>query len=100
MTGKFVPEDAIVLEPGDPVVQRFINANGFDDTSAGEVARLIAGQISPPKPAEPTEFGAMVRDRDGVTWLRWVYHGHHPWINNHGGNISAYVDIDVIEVLR
>lgn len=53
-------------------------------------------EFANPKPDEPTGLGAVVRDRDGITWVNAG--GPYPWrtVSHKDHN---YADIDAVEVL-
>lgn len=76
--------------------------------SAEIAARAALRALADPKPAEPTGLGAVVRDREGATYVRVAVH-FDGWAVGEmwrrvGGEVNAdkrraWSDIDVAEVL-
>jgi len=66
------------------------------------IANEIEAQIQPPVPAEPTEFGSIIRARRGERWnhfaLTYSVPFNEPWTT--GNHHVAYSEFDEVEVLR
>lgn len=84
----------VVLDINRPTAEdvcRVLREGGY-----GNFADQIEAQTRPPKPAEPTGLGAVVRARDGLLWQR--IDADPPWFHRDVFD-KAWDQIDVAEVL-
>ena len=102
---KTVPANSIVLNPDSGIVWEFLNNHKPDDDpgfrqgcpTGYRLAQEIRQQLPKPKPAEPQNFGAVVKDRDGVLWAR-ADSDDVAWHSN-DGSWMRWHQIDAVEVL-
>ncbi len=100
----------VVLDLGAIDIPDFLDSlrGGLGGDVAENVADQIEGQTRPPKPAEPTGFGALVEDSNGHKFVRVahpmdaVFEGRS-W-QRIGGQLNAvrnfqWADIDVVGIL-
>lgn len=96
----------VVIDPEDPArVQRLgklLAARGYMTGDRTEDLQAILRDLlpTPPKPDEPQNRYAAVRDSRGEEWLRdkngkWCQSGHPVY----GTRVRHYADIDAVEVL-
>ena len=79
--------------------------NDFHAASVAVVNELrdqIRAQIVIPPPAEPKEFGSIVRARvtAHAELSLWVRQSNGPWYSEHGAYVGEYRDLRDVEVLR
>lgn len=87
-----------------PMFSRNLQPHEVDDLQAA--LRAVANP-TPPKPPEPESLGAVVKDAEGLTWVRVEPFpaGSTPWVASWTGRDddpqpAYYDDIDAVEVVR
>ena len=92
----------VVIDPedGERVEAIVASARTFDRSAGCRAVRNLLRSwtkpVAPPKPDEPTGFGAGVRDREGTVWLCVLPNSDQPWCDR-DGRWRAWDEIDVPE---
>ena len=86
----------VVIDPEDPQqVERLYGALAAR-VGMATISEALRSLVALPKPEEPTDFAAQVRDRNG---LRWVKLTGHSWLCEDGTQVGGYALVDAVEVL-
>jgi hypothetical protein len=76
-----------------------LNLNGFGDEA--HILHRVANaldSLTPPRPPEPTLFGAVVIGEGGRRWVRsYSVPTEKPWVS--GNSHRAWADVEVVEIL-
>lgn len=97
----------VVIDPEDDAqVERLVRLfwdNGNDDCDDPAAMRAALREFAdpkPPKPTEPTGFGAVVEDTEGHYWINTHPGDPNPWVRNAGDEWVSYDRIAAVYVLR